>query len=76
MANLGGLLRRDLLGINRDETTSQVANTLPGQLKLNRDLASGLFVYVLPLIGILAAVSYDVSDLLRVWLDPVLRNLM
>jgi hypothetical protein len=64
-----------IVGINRDETISRVANTVPG-LKFNRNLAAGLIGYILPLIGILAAVSYDISDMLRVWLDPILRNLM
>jgi hypothetical protein len=65
---------RLVVGINRDETISRVASTVGG-LKLDRNLFSGVVTYILPLIGILAAVSYDVSDLLRVWLDPVFRIL-
>jgi hypothetical protein len=66
---------RLVVGINRDETISRVANAMAG-LKLDRNLVTGLTGYILPLIGILAAVSYDISDLLRVWLDPIFRNLM
>ena len=65
---------RLVLGINRDETISRVNNTMAG-LKLDHNLVSGMIGYILPLIGILAAVSYDISDLLRVWLDPVFRIL-
>src|SRR5262249_47343326 len=67
---------RIVLGINRDETISRVANSIPGRLKLDRNLVSGLLVYLLPLLGLLAAMSYDVSDLLRTWLDPLMRNFM
>ena len=38
---------RLVIGINRDETISRVANTMSG-LKLDRDLASGLVGYILP----------------------------
>jgi len=71
----GCAILRLVVGINRDETISQVANTVAG-LKLDRNLASSLVSYILPLIGILTAISYDISDLLRVWLDPVFRILM
>jgi len=65
---------RLVIGINRDETISRVANATAG-FKLDRNLATGMIGYILPLIGILAAASYDMSDLLRVWLDPVFRIL-
>ena len=52
---------------------SRAKLTWPRSQYLDRDLASGLVGYILPLLGILAAVSYDVSDLLRNWLDPILR---
>jgi hypothetical protein len=66
---------RIIVGINRDETISRVANTASG-FKLDRNLLAALIGYVLPLIGILAAVSYDFSDLLRVWLDPIFHHFM
>jgi hypothetical protein len=65
---------RLVIGINRDETISRVANTMAG-FKLDSNLATAMISYILPLIGILAAVSYDMSDLLRVWLDPIFRIL-
>lgn len=67
---------RVLIGINRDELISRVTNTLPGRLKFDRDLLSQMFTYVVPLIGLLAALSYDVSDLLRSWFDPFFRGQM
>jgi hypothetical protein len=65
---------RLVIGINRDETISRVGNAMAG-FKFDHNLATAMIGYILPLIGILAAVSYDVSDLLRVWLDPVFRIL-
>jgi hypothetical protein len=49
-------------------------DTLSG-FKIEHSLAAAMAGYILPLIGILAAVSSDMSDLLRVWLDPVFRVL-
>ena len=59
------------------ETTQSVGwpTSVPGRFNLSRDLIVNMASYVLPLIGILAAVSYDVSDLLHTWLDPVFRIL-
>ena len=70
-----GVILKVVVGVNRDETISRVANTVPG-LKLDQNLASSLIGYVLPLVGILAAVSYDVSDLLDIWLAPVFRTIL
>ena len=75
IAVAAAVIFRMIIGINRDETISRLAGN-GGGLKLDRNLFTALIGYVLPLIGILAAVSYDVSDLLRIWLDPVLRLLM
>jgi hypothetical protein len=68
------VILRLVIGINRDETISRVGNTMAG-FKIDHNLAVAMAGYILPLIGILAAVSYDMSDLLRVWLDPVFRVL-
>jgi hypothetical protein len=75
IAVAASVILRLVVGNNRDETISRVGNTMPG-FKLDRNLAGSLVGYILPLLGILAAISYDVSDLLRVWLDPLFRNLM
>ncbi len=68
------VILRLVIGINRDETISRVGNSMAG-FKIDHNLAAAMAGYILPLIGILAAVSYDMSDLLRVWLDPVFRIL-
>ena len=68
------VILRLVIGINRDETISRVGNTMAG-FKIDHNLAASMAGYILPLIGILAAASYDMSDLLRVWLDPVFRIL-
>jgi hypothetical protein len=67
---------RVVVGLNRDELISRVTNSVPGRLKLDRDLLSNLLTYVLPLVGLLGSLSYDVSDLLRSWLDPLFRGPM
>ena len=68
------VILRLVIGVNRDETISRVGNSMAG-FKIDRNLAAAMAGYILPLIGILAAVSYDMSDLLRVWLDPIFRIL-
>jgi hypothetical protein len=74
IAVAAAVILRLVIGINRDETISRVGNTMGG-FKIDHNLAASMAGYILPLIGILAAASYDMSDLLRVWLDPVFRIL-
>ena len=64
-----------LLGINRNELISRVANSAPNKFKIDGQLVSSLMTYVVPLLGVLAAVSFDASDTLRAILDPILRHL-
>jgi len=61
------------LGMNRDEVISRVGNTTPHRLKLDQPLLMNLFTYVVPLLGALAAISFDASDTLRTWLDAIVR---
>ena len=54
------VILRLVIGINRDETISRVGNTMAG-FKIDHNLAVAMAGYILPLVGILAAVSYDMS---------------
>ena len=62
-----------VFGVNRDEVISRVANTTPHRIKLDQPLMASLFTYIVPLLGALAVLSFDLSDILRTWLDPILR---
>ena len=64
-----------LVAVNRDEFISRVSKTTPNQLTFDSTLVGPLFAYVLPLIGIVAAISLDVTDVVRVWLGPIVRVL-
>ena len=63
------------VGFNRDELVSRISNTAPNQLKLNGNLVGVVLTYILPLVGVLAAFSFDTSDTLRSLLDPILRHM-
>ena len=62
-----------VFGVNRDEVISRVANTTPHRIKLDQPLMTSVFTYIVPLLGALAVLSFDLSDILRTWLDPILR---
>jgi hypothetical protein len=61
-----------VLGVNREEVISRIANA-PHGLKLDSQLVSSLLSYVLPLVGILAALSFNISDTFHTFLDPITR---
>ena len=62
-----------VLAVNRDEVISRVANTTPHRVTIDQPLMTSLVAYVVPLIGALAVLSVDLSDILRTWLGPILR---
>ena len=64
-----------VVGFNRDELISRIANTAPNQTKLNPNLVGSFLTYIVPLVGVLAAFSFDTSDTLRSLLDPILRHM-
>jgi hypothetical protein len=64
-----------LVEFNRDEVISRLSDTRPNRLSLDGGMISSLVTYVLPLLGFLAAISFDVGDILRDWLDPLFRLL-
>ena len=63
------------LGVNRDELVSRVANTAPNKFKLDSRLLSSLMTYIVPLLGVLASISFGASDTLRTLFEPILRHL-
>ncbi len=66
---------RIFVQIERDELVSRISGTTPNRLNLNWSFLGSILKYALPLLGILAAVSTDLSDVLRSWLDPIIRVL-
>ena len=60
--------------LNRDELLSRASNTAPNQFKLDSNLISSLVIYIVPILGVIAALSLDVSDTMRSVLDPLLRH--
>jgi hypothetical protein len=64
-----------VIDIERDTAVSNILNTKPQKVSFNWEFLSHLLAYALPLLGVVAASSSGVSDLLHSWLDPVLRVL-
>ena len=73
IAGLLVLIVRVVIGINRDEVISRVGDTPPGQITWDSALFGHLGAFVIPLIGVLAAISFDTLDLFRAVLGPILR---
>jgi hypothetical protein len=63
-----------VVGFNRDEMISRLSSTAPNRLKFDQNLVGGLLTYIVPLVGALAAISFDAADTLRTVLDPILRQ--
>ena len=62
-----------LIGVNRDELISRVSDTTPGWLSFDSGFIHSLLTMMVPLLGALLAISYDLSDLLDVWFGPFFR---
>jgi hypothetical protein len=71
---IAGLLKI-LIQMERDEVVSLILKTTPYRLNLGWSFVSHFALYVLPLLGALAAASGGFSDLLHAWLDPVFQVL-
>ncbi len=71
---LAVVILRIVVVLNRDELLSRVSNTAPNQFKLDSHLISSLVTYIVPILGVFAALSLDVSDTMRSVLDPLLRH--
>jgi hypothetical protein len=68
-------LFRMFLQIERDEVVSRILKTTPNRINLNPVFLSHVGTYVVPLLGVLAATSMDVSNLLHTLLDPLYQAL-
>jgi len=66
---------RMFVQIERDEVISRIAGTTPNRLNIHWSFLGNIFTYALPLLGVLAAASTDLSDLIRSWLDPLVQVL-
>jgi hypothetical protein len=64
-----------LLGVNRDELISRVSDTTPGRFNFDGQLVTSLLTMIVPLIGALLAVSFDLTDLLHTWFGPLFQLL-
>jgi hypothetical protein len=64
-----------VLGFNRNEVISRISNTSPNRFKIDQNLVGAIFTYVVPLLGVLAALSLDGSDTIRSLLDPITRHM-
>ena len=64
-----------LLGVNRDELISRVSGTTPGRFNFDGQLVTSLLTMIVPLIGALLAVSFDLTDLLHTWFGPLFQLL-
>jgi hypothetical protein len=67
---MGGAIKV-FLQIEWDELISRIMKGTPQKIDLSWHFFRGLAVYVVPLLGLLAAASADTSDLLHAWLDPI-----
>jgi hypothetical protein len=75
IAGLAATIMIIVVGFNRDEMVSRISKTAPNRLEIDGNLIGGLLTYILPLLGIFAALSFDTSDTLHSLLDPILRRL-
>ena len=73
IAALVVLILRIVVGTNRDEALSLLADNTPGRVSWNTSLFGNLATYVFPLVGILVALSFEATDLFRSILGPILK---
>jgi hypothetical protein len=64
---------RVVFGLSRDPVISRIEGTAPGEISWDSALFSRLGTFVVPVVGVLAAVSFDMLDLFRSVLGPILR---
>ncbi len=62
-----------LVAVNRDELISRVSDTTPGKLSFDSTFVSSILTMIVPLLGALLAISFDLSDLLHAWLGPLFQ---
>jgi len=59
--------------IERNELVSRILKTTPNQLNFHWDFFSRILLYAVPLLGVVVAMSSDLSDLIHSWVDPLLQ---
>jgi hypothetical protein len=59
-----------VIQIERNEVVSHILSTTPNSLNFHWDFIARLLLYAAPLLGIVAAASSDVSDLVHSLVDP------
>jgi hypothetical protein len=64
---------RTFFQIERDEVVSRVLKTTPDRLNFHWPFISHVLLFASPLVGILIAMSADLSDFAHAWLDPLLQ---
>ncbi len=73
IAALVVMILRVSLGSSKNEVISKIDGTTPGRITWDSTLFSRMATYVVPLLGLLTAVSFDLLDLFRSVLGPILR---
>jgi hypothetical protein len=58
---------------SRDEVVSRLTGTAPNRLTFDREFVMRLVTLAMPLVGLLFAISYGMSDLIRSWFEPLFR---
>lgn len=58
---------------NCEEVLSRINKTTPNHFTLDRQFLLTLVTYVVPLLGMLGALSYGMSDVIRSWFEPLFR---
>jgi hypothetical protein len=62
--------------MDRDEVASEIVGGTPNRIDwLQGPFLGNVLISVVPLLGILAAASTDLADLIHSWLDPVIHVL-
>ena len=52
-----------------------MSNSTPGRFKFDGPLVTSLLTMIVPLVGALLAVSFDLTDLLHTWFGPLFQLL-
>ncbi len=64
-----------LVQMNRDEFVSRISRTTPNAFSLDRPFVASLVKYVAPLVAVVVAQFSDVSDLIYLYVEPIIRVL-
>jgi hypothetical protein len=62
-----------VIRVERNELMSRIARTTPHQVNFHWTFLSHMLVYALPLLGVIVALSSDLSNLAHAWIDPLIQ---